>query len=216
MAVGMTPDLVIYDCDGVLVDTEPIANRVLAAMLTAEGYPIDPPTCVERFIGRPVPETVREVELELGRSLAPDFSERVYRGVLDAFVAEPRVVPGVREALDTLAGRRCVASSSAPGYLREVLGAVGLWGRFERVFSATEVPRGKPAPDLFLHAAASLGVPAGRCLVIEDSPAGVRAAVAAGMPVLGYAGSVGPEALAAEGAVPFSAMTELADRVAAL
>ncbi len=212
----MTPDLVIYDCDGVLVDTEPIANRVLADMLTAEGYPIDVPTCVERFIGRPVPETVREVEEELGRPLAPDFSERVYRGVIDAFVAAPRLVPGVREALATLPGRRCVASSSGPAYLREVLAAVDLWHRFERVFSAAEVPRGKPAPDLFLHAAASLGVAPERCLVIEDSPAGVRAAVAAGMPVLGYAGSVGAEALAGHGAVTFTAMEELAERVAAL
>jgi len=216
MTGAMTPDIVIYDCDGDLVDTEPIANRVLAAMLTAEGYPIDVPTCVERFIGRPVPETVREVEQELGRPLAPGFSERVYRGVLDAFVAEPRVVPGVREVLDALPGRRCVASSSGPGYLREVLGAVDLWERFERVFSAAEVPRGKPAPDLFLHAAASLGVPADRCLVIEDSPAGVRAAVAAGMPVLGYDGSVGAEALAEHGAVTFSAMGQLAERAAAL
>ncbi len=216
MAIGMTPDLIIYDCDGVLVDTEPIANRALADMLTAEGYPIDPPTCVERFIGRPVPETVREVEEELGRPLSPAFSERLYRRVIDAFVAEPRVVAGVRDALETLPWRRCVASSSGPGYLREVLGAAGLWGSFERVFSATEVARGKPAPDLFLHAAASLGVSAERCLVIEDSPAGVRAAVAAGMPVLGYAGSVGAEALAAEGAVPFTSMAELAARVAAL
>lgn len=216
MTGAMIPDLVIYDCDGVLVDTEPIANRVLADMLTAEGYPIDVPTCVERFIGRPVPETAREVEVELARPLAPDFSERVYRGVIDAFLAAPRLVPGVRRALAALPGRRCVASSSGPAYLREVLTAVDLWYEFERVFSAAEVARGKPAPDLFLHAAASLGVRADRCLVIEDSPAGVRAAVAAGMPVLGYAGSVGAEALAAHGAVTFTAMEELAERAAAL
>ncbi|MEJ2357474.1 MAG: HAD family phosphatase [Deinococcales bacterium] len=212
----MRPELVIYDCDGVLVDTEPIANPVLAAMLTDEGYPIDSHDCAERFTGRPVPETVREVEEELGRSLSADFTERLYRRVIDAFVSEPRVVPGVREAIDALPGRRCVASSSGPGYLREVLGAAGLWRCFERVFSAVEVERGKPAPDLFLHAASSLGVAPGRCLGVGDAPAGVRAAVAAGMPVLGYAGTVSASRLAREGAVAISSMSELAPRVAAL
>jgi HAD superfamily hydrolase (TIGR01509 family) len=216
MTVGMRPELVIYDCDGVLVDTEPIANPALAAMLTAEGYPIDSHECAERFTGRPVPETVREVEQDLGRSLPADFTDRLYRRVIDEFVSEPRLVPGVREAIEGVPGRRCVASSSGPGYLREVLGAAGLWRCFERVFSAVEVEHGKPAPDLFLHAASSLGVPPARCLVIEDSPAGVQAARAAGIPVLGYAGTVGVARLAREGAEAFSSMSELAARVAGL
>jgi HAD superfamily hydrolase (TIGR01509 family) len=212
----MTPELVIFDCDGVLVDTERVANRVLADMLTAEGYPISMEACVERFMGRPGSECFPEVEAELGRALPGDFVMRYDRRVIDTFLAEPRTVDGVVEAMEALPGRRCVASSSDPAYLREVLGQTGLWGRFERVFSASEVARGKPAPDVFLHAAASLGVPPARCVVVEDSVAGVRAAVAAGMPVVGYAGLLGAERLSAHGARTIAAMSELPARIAGL
>jgi len=216
MAVGMRPDLVIFDCDGVLVDTEPISNRLFAEMLTAEGYPIDPATVMERFMGRPTSESIREVEQALGRPLPKDLPARLERRIIDAFKADPRPVPGVREAALALPGRRCVASSSGHGYLREVLAAAGLADLFERMFSSREVARGKPAPDLFLHAAASLGVTPERCLVIEDSPAGVEAAVAAGIAVLGYAARTSAEALASRGAVTFDAMPALPGLLAGL
>ncbi len=212
----MVPELIIFDCDGVLVDTEPIANRVLAEMLTAEGYPIDAETCMARFMGRPSAEMKREVEAELGRRLPEDFVERENCAIVEAFLAAPRVPPGLREALGVLPGRRCVASSSLPPYLRAVLGATGLLGEFERVFSAAEVQRGKPAPDLFLHAAATLGVAPEHCLVIEDAPAGVSAAVAAGMAVLGYAAATSAQALEELGATTFTSMGELPAIVAAL
>ena len=177
----MVPELIIFDCDGVLVDTEPIANRVLAEMLTAEGYPIDVETCVARFMGRPGVEMAREVEAELGRPLSDGFLARHDQRIVDAFLAAPRTPPGIHQALAALSGRRCVASSSEPDYLRSVLGATGLWHRFERVFSASEVARGKPAPDLFLLVAGRLGVAPARCTVLEDSRHGVDAAKAAGM-----------------------------------
>ncbi len=212
----MRPDLVIFDCDGVLVDTEPIANRLFAEMLTRAGYPIDPRTVMERFMGRPTRESIREVEAALGRPLPADLPVRLERRIIDAFKADPRPVSGVREAALALPGRRCVASSSGHGYLREVLGAAGLADLFERMFSSREVAHGKPAPDLFLHAAASLGVAPARCLVIEDSPAGVEAAVAAGMPVLGYAARTEAERLARRGARTFETMAALPGAVAAL
>lgn len=212
----MFPELIIFDCDGVLVDTEPIANRVMAEMLTAQGYPIDAATCMARFMGRPSAEALREVEAELGRPLSEDFVEVENRRIVEAFLAAPRIPPGLREALAVLPGRRCVASSSRPEYLRSVLGATGLWDEFERVFSASEVARGKPAPDLFLLAASTLGVRPERCVVIEDAPAGVKAAVAAGMPVLGYAAATPAALLEAAGAVTVTSMAELPGAIQAL
>lgn len=216
MFADMRPDLVIFDCDGVLVDTEPISNRIFAEMLTADGYPVDAATAGRRFMGRPTSESVREVEAELGRPLEADFTDRLERRIIDAFLTDPQPVPGVREAALALPGRRCVASSSGHDYLREVLGAAGLVALFERLFSTREVARGKPAPDLFLHAAASLGVAPQRCLVIEDSPAGVEAATAAGMPVVGYAARNPASELRRHRAVTFQAMAELPGLVASL
>ncbi len=205
----MVPELVIFDCDGVLVDTETVANTVLAEMLTSEGYPIDVAECVRRFMGRPGIETFAEVEGELGRALSGGFKERFDERVIATFLARPRAVPGVQAAMDALPGRRCVASSSDPFYLDAVLGATGLAHRFERIFSAVEVARGKPAPDLFLHAASTLGVEQARCLVVEDSAAGVSAAVAARMTVVGYAALQSAETLAGRGAVTFDDMAAL-------
>ncbi len=216
MALGMRPDLVIFDCDGVLVDTEPISNQIFAEMLTAEGYRVDARGAAERFMGRPTYESVREVEAALGRSLPGDFTVWLEQRIIDAFLADPRPMPGVREAALALPGRRCVASSSGPRYLREVLGGAGLADLFERMFSAQEVARGKPAPDLFLHAAESFGVAPAACLVIEDSPAGVEAAVAAGMPVLGFTARNAAETLSSRQAVPFEVMSALPELVASL
>lgn len=211
----MTPDLVIFDCDGVLVDTERVSNRVLSEMLREEGYLVTPEQCVERYLGRPGREYYPEIEQELGRPLSEGFARRFDRRVIDTFLAAPRTIPGVVEAMEALPGRRCVASSSGPEYLVEVLGATHLLERFERVFSASEVARGKPAPDVFLHAAASLGVPPSRCMVIEDSAAGVRAAVAAGMPVFGFADLHPAALLEHHGATVFTRMDELPALVAA-
>lgn len=212
----MRPELVIFDCDGVLVDTERVSTVVLSEMLGQEGYPVTPQECVQRYLGRPGREYFPEIEAELGRRLSAGFVERFDRRVIDTFLAAPRVVDGVIEAIDAIASaglRRCVASSSEHAYLRQVLGATGLVERFERVFSAAEVARGKPAPDVFLHAASSLGVAPRRCLVVEDSVAGVQAAVAAGIPVFGFADLHPAAVLERAGARVFRSMRELPELV---
>jgi HAD superfamily hydrolase (TIGR01509 family) len=181
-------DLVIFDCDGVLVDSEPLANRVFADLLTEEGLPTTFEQSVARYMGLPMDAAVALVEADLGRPVRPGFVDRYHQRIFAAFDAGLRAVPGVAGALDALAVATCVASSGEHRKIRRSLAITGLLDRFEgRIFSATDVARGKPFPDLFLHAAASLGADPARCTVVEDSPAGVAAARAAGMRVLGYA-----------------------------
>jgi HAD superfamily hydrolase (TIGR01509 family) len=204
----MTPDLVIFDCDGVLVDSEPLSNRILAERLTAEGLPMTREESVRDFMGRSWASVSAVVEERLGRALPGDFSERYLDALFEAFEAELEPVPGIEAALDAIALPTCVASSGAHERIRAALGATGLLARFDgRIFSATEVEHGKPAPDLFLHAAARMGFEPARCVVIEDSPAGVEAAQAAGMAVFGYAGRTSPAQL--DGARTFADMAEL-------
>ncbi|MBO8196958.1 HAD family hydrolase [Streptomyces smyrnaeus] len=188
--------LVVFDCDGVLVDTERIGPEVVAAMATEAGWPLTPAEVLEKFLGTSEPYLLAQVRAH-ATAPVPDSWLVEYRSrVAAAFDAAPRTMPGVAELLDVLDARSlpyCVASSGSHPRIRHSLTATGLWERFAgRVFSADDVRRGKPAPDLFLHAAAACGVPPGECLVIEDSPAGVRAARAAHMPVLGYTGGPTP------------------------
>ncbi len=185
----MSPDLVIFDCDGVLVDSEPIINRAHAEILTACGYPIAPEDLAERFCGMADPEMLDIVEREWGRALPASYGERVGAIIEHGFRHSLVAIPGIAETLDSLPMPFCVASSSSPQQLHRKLELTGLLVRFgEKLFSAAMVARGKPAPDLFLYAAQRLGAAPGHCLVVEDSPAGIEAARAAQMTPIGFCG----------------------------
>jgi HAD superfamily hydrolase (TIGR01509 family) len=182
-------DLVIFDCDGVLVDSEIISCREHARLLTELGYPITADQVFERFLGRATHDTTAEVEAELGRSLPVDFVTQLKTRMDAAFASSLRAVPHLETALDALDRPFCVASSGTPDKIATSLRLVGLGHWFaSRIFSAAQVARGKPAPDLFLFAASRMAVEPARCLVIEDSVPGVLGARAAGMTVLGYCG----------------------------
>jgi HAD superfamily hydrolase (TIGR01509 family) len=209
--------LVIFDCDGVLVDSERLAIRVDAAYLERLGWPMAEAEIVERFVGRSDADMRATIEEQLGGPIPADIDaefETLYRETLDT---ELEAVDGVAEVLEALAAAGmavCVASSGSHQKIRRSLAKTGLAHHFgDRIFSATDVKRGKPAPDLFLHAAAAMGVEADRCAVVEDSAYGVLAALAAGMTVFAYAGGVTPaERLRAAGdaAIVLDDMRELA------
>jgi HAD superfamily hydrolase (TIGR01509 family) len=202
---------VIYDCDGVLVDSEPLANRALAETLTELGLPMTPEESTRRYMGRSWTHVVEDVARRAGGSAPAELDERYRERMLTAFTEGLTTVPGVERALDAIELPACVASSGEMAKIRFTLRHTGLLERFEgRLFSAEEVEHGKPAPDLFLHAAARMGWYSVSTAVVEDSPLGVEAGVAAGMTVLAYAGSVEPAELAAAGAsAVFSDMEEL-------
>jgi HAD superfamily hydrolase (TIGR01509 family) len=189
-------ELIIFDCDGVLVDSERIAVRIDAQVLAGLGWILTEAEIIERFVGRSDAAITKDIEAQLGRALPADWQagfERLYR---DAFAAELKPVDGIVEALDGITCATCVASSGSHDKMRYTLGLTGLYERFAgRIFSVSEVSRGKPAPDLFLHAAKRMGVEPEACAVIEDSRYGVEAARAAGMRAFGYAGGLTPAAL---------------------
>ncbi|MCK1357294.1 HAD family hydrolase [Bradyrhizobium sp. 199] len=185
----MPIDLIIFDCDGVLVDSEVISCRAHADVLSQHGYPITSEQVLERFLGRSMRQATREVEAELGRSLPDDFHSQVYAEIFQAFATSLEATPYIGEALTQIAVPTCVASSGPPEKISASLNRVGLYDRFApNIFSAVQVPNGKPAPDLFLFAAKRMQTEPARCLVIEDSVAGIAGARAAGMPVLGFHG----------------------------
>ncbi len=182
-------ELVIFDCDGVLVDSEPISNRLLAEHLTAAGFATSTEDSFERYMGGSFASMLDDVRSRFGREVPAGFADRYHADLYATFDAELEAIAGVEELLDGLGVATCVASSGAPDRIRHVLELTGLLARFEgRIFSAVEVEHGKPAPDLFLHAAAVMGAAPRACAVVEDSPKGVAAGVAAGMTVFGYAG----------------------------
>lgn len=182
-------DLVIFDCDGVLIDSEPIVCRIEAELLSALGYPITPEEVNHRFVGLSAASVRALVERDLGRPLPEDYALRKRPRIEAAFRADLRAIAGIEALLDALPIPACVASSTIPDRLRFALELVGLHHRFApHVFSATMVARGKPAPDLFLHAASAMGALPARCLVVEDSIHGIEAAVAAGMTPWGFCG----------------------------
>jgi len=213
------PRYVIFDCDGVLVDSEPISNRLLAEALTAIGLPTTTEESIQSYMGRSWATNLAAIEARLGRPVPEGLRGQVNEDMLAAFERELRPVPGIAAALDRIELPRCVASSSDPAHIRFVLEHTGLIERFtkpaspagtgteDRLFSATAVLHGKPAPDLFLHAAAQMGWAPADCAVVEDSPAGVQAGLAAGMTVFGYAGLTDPALL--PGARVFTSMDEL-------
>lgn len=202
--------LVIFDCDGVLVDSEPIVNRVFVDMLSERGYSLDYEGTLREFSGGTMATRLASTQARFGW-VAPDgFTAAFDRRLQAAFERELRPVQGVRAVLDQLSAPWCVASNGAPEDIRTRLGLAGLLKRFDpRLFSAAEVARGKPAPDLFLHAASAMGVAFDQCVVVEDSVPGVRAGVAAGMTVLGFSALTSSDALREAGAAPFDDMSLL-------
>lgn len=190
------PELVIFDCDGVLVDSERIAVRIDVALIRRYGWEITEAEVVELFVGRSDSFMREEVARRTGRELGAEWDATFVDEYRAALAAELQPVAGVVAAVDAIQAAglaTCVASSGSHDKMRFTLGLTGLWDRFAgRIFSASEVAHGKPAPDLFLHAAARMGVAPADCVVVEDSAAGVEAALAAGMPALAYAGGVTP------------------------
>ena len=202
-------DLVIFDNDGVVVDSELLANGVLAALLTELGHPTTLEQSIATYLGGTVAGVRAIVEARSGAPLPGDFEDTYHRRVFAAFDAELGPVPGIRTVLEGLAAPYCLASSGTRQRIVRSLTVTGLLGFFEdRIFSAEDVAHGKPAPDLFLHTASRMGTDPERCVVVEDSTNGVEAARAAGMRVLGYAALTPAERLAGADAV-FASMDEL-------
>ncbi|OAP43309.1 hydrolase [Sinorhizobium glycinis] len=182
--------LVIFDCDGVLVDSEPISLGVLVEALDAAGVSMTTEEASERFLGRSLQSMSAILHDEYGLATDNAFLEAMRKRLYARFRQELTPVPGIRRAVEQLDAACCVASSSQPERIRLSLAVTGLIDLFEpHIFSATMVARGKPAPDLFLHASAEMGYAPANCTVIEDSPAGIEAAKAAGMRVFAFAGA---------------------------
>lgn len=182
-------DLVIFDCDGVLIDSELISARMLVAELALWGVSVDLPYVARHFLGRSYPVVISQIRKEFGLELTPEFESDYRSRLMAAFEIELEEMPGVRKVIDSLSVPCCVATSSSPPRVERALEIVGMTELFgSRVWTASEVAQGKPAPDLFLHAARQMGCRPDRCLVIEDSFNGVQAGLAAGMEVWHFTG----------------------------
>jgi len=205
-------DLVIFDSDGVLVDSEPLAAAVLAQQLTELGWPLTPADAEREFKGGTIAGVRAAAEQRLGGALDDGFEAGYYGRLFELFETRLRPVDGIAAVLDALERTgtpACVASNGPRAKIERALAATGLRERFDgRMFSSQDVAQGKPAPDLFLHAAAASNVDPARCAVVEDSSPGVRGARAAGMTVFAYAAATPADELADADAV-FGAMTEL-------
>src|SRR6476659_491975 len=193
---GIVPELVIFDCDGVLVDSDRISLRIQAERISVLGLEMTYEDCVRDFLGLGMPATLKTLSEHLGEPVPDRWAADLDAEVRSAFERELAPIPGIVEALDSIVLLTCVASRGSHEKMRLTLGITGLYERFEgRIFSADEVQRGKPAPDLFLHAAAHMSAPPERCVVVEDSPFGVAAAKTADMCVLGFAAMTPPDRL---------------------
>lgn len=182
-------DLVIFDCDGVLIDSEIISARMLVEELGRLGVGIDLPYVARHFLGRSYPTVMAQIRREFGLDLPPEFEDQYRERLLEGFRKDLKVMPGIPEVMDQLAAPFCVATSSSPRRAEMSLDLTGLRDRVgDRLFTASQVERGKPAPDLFLFAAARMGCAPERALVIEDSLTGLRAARSAGMTVWWFTG----------------------------
>ena len=193
--------LIIFDCDGVLVDSEPLAMRVLLETIAAEGVSIDADTGFREFLGRSLSATIAHLNSAYGLHLNEVALERMRKDLFALYARELKPMAGLIEALEKINLPACVASSSQMERIRVSLTLTGLIDRFApAIFSAAEVKHGKPAPDLFLHAAAKMKTSPGECLVVEDSPAGIIAAQRAGMRVFAFLGGghIGPSGLTDE------------------
>lgn len=211
----MKPELVIFDCDGVLVDTETIANEVLSEFLKDIGLDLSPLDCHHRFNGTVMDDIKEEAERMSGKKLPDDWVEQVQEADLIAFEAGIESVPGVLNVVAHLKAEGipfCVGSSGRYEKMQMTLGTSGLWDTFKDVlYSSQDCEKGKPAPDVFLYAAKGMGYQPEQCVVIEDSIAGIKAAKAAGMRVFNYAGDSNADIAQAQalGATTFNHMSEL-------
>lgn len=204
-------ELVIFDCDGILIDSERLAIKVDVLALGELGWPLTEAEVIARFLGRSDRETQAAIEAHLGRALPPEWYEQIQERYRKTFAEGLTPVDGVLEALDRITLPTCVASSGTHAHLRYTLGLTGLYERFAgRIFSADDVAAGKPEPDLFLYAAERMGTDPAACAVVEDSRPGVEAARAAGMRVLAFAGGLThARALAGPDTIVFDDMREL-------
>nr|WP_254007771.1 HAD family hydrolase [Rhizobium sp. L1K21] len=184
--------MVIFDCDGVLVDSEPIALSNLRDCLSEQGLTLSTGAVSDRFLGRSLAFVISAIAEEFGKALPPQFAENLRRRLFERFERELQPTPHMAETLKMLKRhgiRFCVASSSYPDRIERSLEVTGLLSQFDdNIFSAAMVENGKPAPDLFLHAAETLGYKPAQCVVVEDTATGIRAAQAAGMPVFAFCG----------------------------
>jgi beta-phosphoglucomutase-like phosphatase (HAD superfamily) len=182
--------VVIFDCNGVLVDSEPLAAAIVSREFMRAGISLTPDVIARYFTGRSPADMFAQVEAATGCRLPPDFAGKIASMIIRRFRSELRATADAGYALSWLRGPKCVASSSSHERIRVSLESTGLIQFFEpNLFSANDIRRGKPAPDLFLHAAGKLGVQPAECIVVEDSTVGVTAGVAAGMTVIGFVGA---------------------------
>ena len=206
------PALIIFDCDGVLVNSEPITNRLLAEDLTCAGLPVTPEEAIDLFAGGTI-ASVHVRAREMGADLADDWVEGFYPRMIGELAADVEIIPGVAAVIDRVdvAGiPTCVASNGPMLKMEVTLGVTGLWERFAgRIYSAHDVGIAKPDPGLFLHAARAMGADPAETVVIEDSVSGVKAAHSAGMRCLGFTRDTPTARLTAHGAVPFTDMADV-------
>lgn len=209
----MSRDLIIFDCDGVLVDSEPIADKIFHNTLKAEGIHIPKELHVELFTGFALSDCLKKVEEYSGKKPCPGFASNYYDSLFTELRKSLKSIPGIENAIKQIPNKKCVASSGSHKKMSLTLGITGLLPLFEnRIFSATEVKRGKPYPDLFLYAAKQCGARPENTVVIEDSLPGVKAGVAAKMQVFAYIKakpSLAKTCLEAGATKTFLSMTEL-------
>ncbi len=197
----MVFQLIIFDLDGVLVDSEPVVNAILHKMLVESGLEITPDETVNKFTGLAVPNCIKHIEIKFGKILPPDFVNQYDKRVIDALQIDLRPIDGILATLKNIRQPICVASGSSHPRIKLSLEITGLAPNFgNNIFSIDDVAQGKPAPDLFLYAAKQMGYLPNQCAVIEDSIPGVQAGIAAGMTVFGYTASQGADSLIQAGA----------------
>lgn len=206
--------MVIFDFDGVIVDSEPALNTLMATQLRAYGITLSADEAAARFTGVASADCLPRIEAEFGVRLPASFVDDYDAAALALYASgQLTPIPGIAPLLAALRGPSCIASGSAPAKIAAGLASTGLDAHFgQRYVSARQVARGKPFPDVFMFAAERFGAAVEQCVVVEDSLTGVRAARAAGMPVFGLVGSFSAEALAGEGAVPVQRLGELLDQ----
>ena len=208
----MTPGLIIFDCDGVLVDSEPLTNAMMAREMTTAGLPMTTREAMDNFVGGTI-RGVFEKARGLGARLPDDWVDGFYDRMIAMLAREVELIPGAADVLSCLEAEdiaHCIASNGPMRKMAATLGRHGLWARLEtRAFSAHEVGIAKPDPGLFLHAARAMGATPDTCVVIEDSASGARAAQAAGMRCYGFTRDTPAERLTAQGAIPFADLAEL-------
>ncbi|MBD2567943.1 HAD family hydrolase [Anabaena lutea] len=203
--------LVIFDCDGVLVNSEPIINRIFAETLTEFGFPITHTEVTQKFIGKSLKTCLEIIEQSYNKPLPKNFIEICKEREFPALQQELQAVSGITELLEQITLPKCVASNSSHRHIQLVLKLTGLLHQFEgKIYSCYDVPRPKPFPDVYIHAAKQMNTNPEHCVVIEDSVPGVQAGCAAGMTVFGYAQHTYPTALTAAGAkIVFNDMGQL-------